>query len=103
GDVGEIKACLLILHEAGVEIAASLVSGIGAGNGESARKSRIPARCRRTHRGLDGTVQAASSLKQESSVPVLREREGESNAVGRARRGSAAIDHAIETTVRGQR
>ena len=100
GAAGEIGDFVGNLHPRGV---ATLVSGVGAGDGESARQSRIATGCRSPDGGLHRTIQATASLKQEPTVPVFRKRKGEANAVGRTRGAGTPIDHAIEATVRRQR
>jgi hypothetical protein len=98
GRVREIEIRLLVLHEAAVEGPRPLMTSVGADDGEAARESGPIACGRCTERRLHRPVQPTTALKQEPAVPLLRQRERESDAVGRAGRG-ATIDDAIDPAI----
>ena len=92
---------LLILREARVERAASLMSRVGAGHGKSTRKSWIAGGRRRAKRRLNRSVQTAAPLKQESPVPVFRKGERESDSA--AQQGEADAGPAKRGVLQGHR
>src|SRR5512138_352839 len=67
--IEKVERGLLVLEEAGVE-SRSLMSGIGARDREAACQRRALACIGPAYRRLNGAVQSATALKQESPVPV---------------------------------
>ena len=102
GGIREVEVRLLVLHEAAIESAASLMARIGADDRESAREAGIAACRGAAERRLDGAVQPSAALEQEATVPGLRKRQRESDAVGDARGAGAAIDYTVKAAVRRQ-
>src|SRR5689334_10755147 len=95
-DEFKIEHCLLILHEGAVEATATaLVSGVAAGDRETACQRRLVPDGLVTDRLAYGSVQATAALLQKIAVPVFRQRHRESNAVGLAVRTRALVDDAI--------
>ena len=78
--VVEIQRGLLIAEKAAVEYAA-LVAGIGSDYGKSSREGRLITHGLQSQRRGHVAIQPAPSLEQESSVPFIRQRESESDAI----------------------
>ncbi len=100
--IGEVEAGLLFPHEAGVEDLPG-VTGVGRHHGESTREGRPVAGGDRAEGRTHGAVQAAPALEEEAPVPVGRQRQRESDAVGLAVRTGSAIEHPVDPAVGRQR
>ena len=81
------------------------MSGIGAGNGEAANQGGLLAGVRGACRVSDKAVAASATLHHEVAIPgvLFGQSHREANAELFAADSFAAIDHAINAAVRGQR
>ena len=94
----KIDAGLLICIIASVECGA-FVARIRGDDGKSPRQCRVAPGGRATHRRPDAAVISAPALEQEAVIPVIRQRERKSDAIGFSVRASALIDHAVGLAV----
>ena len=99
GDVVEIEAGLLIAEKAAIEHA-TLVAAIGGHHRKSARQRRRVTSRLRTQRQSDAAVQPAAALKQEASVPLIGQRQSESDPVRFSIRARALVDYAVDAAER---
>ena len=76
----EIEAGLLVAEKAAIESAA-LVAAIGGDHGKSSRQRRRLTGGLRTQGQSDAAVQPTAALKQETAVPLIGQRESETDAV----------------------
>src|SRR5262249_14258832 len=97
--IRKVETRLLVPHESRVERPFALLPSIRAHDGEPARERRLVAGRGGADRRLHRSVQSAASLKQESAIPVAREREGKTDPVALAVRAGPAIEHAVDTTI----
>ena len=102
GDVREVEAGLLILLEAAVEPAFALMAGVGTCDCEAARESGIATGRTCAEGKLHRAIEAAAALQQKTSIPVLRQRDGEADAVSRAVGSGSLVNHSIDAAVRRQ-
>ena len=100
--VVKIEAGLLVAEKAAIK-AATLVAAIGRDHRESASERWRLTGCRGTQRRSDVAVQSTAALKQEATVPLIGQREGEADAVRFSVRALALIDHAVHAAERRKR
>ena len=101
-NVIEIQAGLLVPEEAAVEPAA-FVAAIGAHHRKSPRqRGRLTGRLR-PQRQSDAAVQSSPALKQEAPVPLIGQRQSETDPVCFAVGSYALVDHALDVAECGNR
>src|SRR5207244_3699448 len=80
----------------------TLMAGIRCGHGKAPSEGRLISSRLSSSRLCNRTVQAAATLLQVLSCPILGKREGEADAVSLAVGSCPAIHHSIDATVRRQ-
>jgi hypothetical protein len=79
------------------------VAAIGGDHRESARQRRRLTGRLGTQRQSDAAVQSTAALKQETPIPLIGQRQRESDPVRFSIRSGALIDYAVDAAERGNR